>query len=113
MPFVGTVRAQALLKRELMPEKVGDLCCLAYIPMVQKFLANTSWSTIHRIRKDVRDGTWNKVFLLSRAETIPEHLQSEVDTAVDLAWEVFFGLYGLKYEMEKRMTNGGVIDKWD
>lgn len=111
MPFVGLDRSTALIKREIMPETVGDLCCLAYVPMVQKWLANSSWTTAHRIRKDVQDGTWQVVFIHSRLETIPEYLKFEITTAVALAWEVFFQMYVYPYEVEKRKSNGGVMDK--
>ncbi len=95
-----------------MPEKVGDICCLAYEPMVQKFLANSSWTTIHRIKEQVDNGVWKLIFLDSRAETFPPYfLPIDLVTATKLAWDVFWGFYGLDYEKKKFNENGGVIDK--
>lgn len=111
MPFVGLDRSTALIKREILPETVGDLCCLAYAPMVEKWLANPRWTTAHRIRKDVWDGTWNEVHLLSRIETIPPHLKVEIYVAIQLAWEVFYDFYVSEYERSKFDLNGGVLSK--
>lgn len=114
MPFVGTHRASDLLNREKLPEKLGDICCLAYVPMVQKFLVNKSWTTIHRIREEVDSGIWKKNFLDSRKETFPPHfLEKDLVTATRLAWDVFWAFYGLEYERERKKENGGVIDRED
>ena len=95
-----------------MPEKVGDICCLSYEPMVRKFLANPSWTTIHRIKEQVDNGVWKRTFLDSRAETFAPHfLQSDLVTATHLAWEVFFEFFAVPYEKQRFEENGGVIDE--
>lgn len=111
MPFIGTKRLRQIEKRELMPEQVGDLCALAYKPMVEKWLANPSWTTAHRIRKDIFYGQWFDVYFKSRLETISPWLLDEVPTAIKLAWEVFFQIYVMPYEYDKLFLNGGVIDE--
>ena len=82
--------------------------------MVEKWLAHPSWTTAHRIYKDVLDGTWVKVYLTSRQETFPVGID-DVDqcVAVDLAWQVFFQLYVFDYELQKLEQNGGVINEQD
>ena len=95
-----------------MPEKLGDLCALAYKPMVEKWLANPSWTTWSRIREEGHNGTWKKVYLDSRSETWhPKFSNLEVQNQVEAALEVFYDRYVSIYESEKFYWNGGVIDK--
>jgi hypothetical protein len=111
-PFIGTERAQKLVKREIMPEKVGDLCCLAYIPMVEKWLANPSWTTWSRIRREVKNGMWKRVYLDSRKETWDTLFDSEeAQNQTEAAAEVFYDFYVSYYEKVKFKENGGVLDK--
>lgn len=114
MPFIGTQRVKDLEQRVLLPEKLGDLCALAYKPMVEKWLANPSWTTWSRIRLEGRDGTWKKVYLDSRSETwYPKFGHEEAQNQVEAALEVFFQKYIVYYEREKFSENGGVIDEKD
>ena len=114
MPFIGTERIRQLEKREILPEKVGDLCALVYKPMVEKWFANPSWTTWSRIRLEGRNGTWKHTYLDSRAETW-NHLftHEEAQNQVEAALEVFYDLYVHDYEIEKLRVNGGVINEKD
>lgn len=110
MPFVGTERIQKLEKREIMPEKIGDLCGLAYKPMVEKWKANPSWTTWSRIRLEVYNGTWRRVHLDSRRETW-QHLFSndEAQNQAEAAADVFYDRYVSDYEEKKFQENGDVL----
>lgn len=109
MPFVGTERVSALIKRELIPEKPGDLCALAFKPMVEKWLANPSWTTWSRIRKEAYDGTWKRVYLDSRKETWDSlFTDDDVQNQVEAATDVFYDRYVSDYEEEMFRKNGDV-----
>lgn len=111
MPFVGTDRMLALETREIMPEKPGDLCALAFKPMVEKWLANRGWTTWSRIRKEGHNGTWKRVYLDSRKETwAPLFNDEDVQNQIEAALEVFYDRYVSQYEEEKFLENGGVIN---
>lgn len=110
MPFVGTKRIEQLEKREIMPEKPGDLCALAYKPMVEKWNANPSWTTWSRIRLEVYDGTWKRVHLDSRKETwSPLFTDAETQNQAEAAADVFYDLYISSYEQMKLKENGDVL----
>lgn len=111
MPYIGTERVGQLERREVMPEKPGDLCALAFKPMAEKWLANASWTTWSRIRREVKNGTWKRVHLDSRKETW-SHLfdDEEAQNQTEAAAEVFYDRYVSKYEQEKFEQNGGVLD---
>lgn len=111
MPFVGTKRASDLEKRVIMPERVGDLCCLAYKPMVEKWLANPGWTTWSKIRLEGYNGKWKRVYLDSRKETwVLLFDDKDVQNQVEAALEVFYSIYVFNYEQKKLFENGGVID---
>lgn len=114
MPFVGTQRVWDLEARKIMPDKIGDLCALAYKPMVEKWKANKSWTTWSRIRKEAYNGAWKIVHLDSRKETWiglfnDEDAQNQVEAAAD----VFYDRYVSHYESEKYRDNGGVTGDRD
>lgn len=111
MPYVGTQRVKQLESREIMPEKVGDLCALAFKPMLEKWIANRSWTTWSRIRKEGRDGTWKRVYLDSRKETWDQLFTNEdAQNQVEAALEVFYDRYVSDYEAEKFKENGDVLE---
>lgn len=73
----------------------GDRCYVFYKPMVEKWKANPRWTTAHEILKDLgyRD---------NRNDTLDDHV------ARQLAWEVFFQLHVMPYELKKREENGDI-----
>jgi len=111
MPFVGTKRSKQLVKGEIDPKQVGDLCAIAYSPIIKAWRKNPRWTTVHRIikpmlpqlKKQMRK-TW-AYFELSKKNYFTDN---DCDYAVDLAYEVFFGLYVLNYERKKLKENGDV-----
>jgi hypothetical protein len=71
----------------------GDRCYRYYKQMKQKWKENPRWTTAHEIYKGVT---------LDAMEGWEEELSR------DLAWQVFFQLEVLPYELRKREENGDV-----
>ena len=110
MPYVGTQRAKDLRNMFILPEKVGDLCALAFIPMVEDWLDYPSWTTWSRIRRAVYDGGWKQAYLDPRKDTwIGVFDDAEVQNQIEAAAEVFYDRYVSKYEDEKFKENGDVL----
>lgn len=103
MPFI-TMERRKQLEEGAMPEKLGDLCYLFYVPMVKQFRENESWTTIHNISRDYRSAVSSVEDKYSSAQ----FTHSDYITASDLAWEVFWVFYGIPYEVKKRKINGDI-----
>jgi len=95
MPFITPDRRKAINERgvgvltEITP---GDICYAYYKPMVDAWKANPRWTTAHNIYKD----------MLGCYEL------EETMTAHHLAWQVFFQLYVMPYELKKQAENGDI-----
>lgn len=98
MPFIKPELRQPLLDQQIMPEQVGDLCFLAYKPMVDKWTAKPSWTTAHHIYKD-----------LHKTSTLGHLNNSNAFCAAELAWQVFFIKYVWPYELDQIAENGDII----
>lgn len=106
MPFVGTERGQQLFDKKIRPRQVGDLCAIAYTMIVRMWRGCPRWTTAHNIKK-----TLDSVKLSLRTyvpDPRAQFMATDYDTAVDLAWEVFFGLHVLDYERKKLEENGDI-----
>jgi hypothetical protein len=79
--------------------------------MVEKWLANPSWTTWSRIRREVKNGIWKHVYLDSRKETWNSFDDEEAQNQTEAAAEVFYDFYVSYYEKVKFKENGGVLDK--
>lgn len=107
MPFVGTKRAKDLYDSKIEPETVGDLCAIAYTPIIRAWREEPRWTTVH-----------TKIFpMLSSIQKLLERrigndwkkfTKSDATVATKLAYDVFFGLYVLDYEKKKREENGDI-----
>ncbi len=73
----------------------GDLCYCYYVEMVHSWKANPRWTTAHNI--------YNK--LVEEFDYLPS---KDDRVAYRLAWEVFFQLYVMPYELKKREENGDI-----
>lgn len=81
--------------------KVGDRCYYFYKDMVKKFKENKRWTTAHNIyKKMIKETKYNCI----------KELEYSTDTkrAYELAWQVFFQLYVMPYELEKKIENGDI-----
>lgn len=90
MPFITQERRDAIANDTLITWQPGDLCYVEYRIMVAIWKANPSWTTAHKIYRTVL-----KTF-------------SDKGIAQELAWQVFFQLYVMPYELKKREENGDI-----
>lgn len=108
MPFVGMKR-QKELEAGAIPKKVGDICNLAYVPMVKQFLNDPSWTTIHNIKKHTIDINLNLRRRLENEWSQTLFSIDDINISADLAWQEFWDNYGHPYEIKKRKANGDVV----
>jgi len=103
MPFVTQDRRDIIdefgLDNDKLPGgiQVGDRCYVFYKPMVDKWKANPRWTTAHNIYKT-----------MMREIESPESLSEDDGAAYELAWQVFFEIYVMPYELKKREENGDI-----
>lgn len=94
MPFITQDRRdniESIIDGEV--AQPGDLCYVHYKHMVDRWRANPRWTTAHEIYKEV-DGR------------PPEDYDAII--AQQLAWQVFFQLHVMPYELKKRDLNGDI-----
>jgi hypothetical protein len=99
MPFI-TSEARRMTDT-IGPKEVGDKCFLFYREMLRAWRASPRWTTAHDLYRDM--------ILFPAAEgTAMISEQDLVDslTARELAWQVFFQLHIIPYELQKRTLNG-------
>ena len=108
MPFVGTKRAKDLYNGKIKPKQVGDLCAIAYTTIIRQWRKKPSWTTVHKVIKPMLPGLIYDIQddILNKWSGFDEN--NDATYAVQLAYEVFFGLYILDYERKKRKENGDV-----
>ena len=74
---------------------VGDLCYTYYKAMVDAWQAYSHWKTTHMIYYELLN---NKT----------AYVTADQITASGLAWQVFFHLHVMPYELKKREENGDI-----
>jgi len=81
-------------KKQIPPEELepGDICYTYYKPMVEAWRHEPRWSTANRLYEHVLSISFNR----------------EQAAAAQLAWQVFFQLYVMPYELGKRKENGDI-----
>jgi len=97
MPFIEKVRRLVIDEcgiTGLVDPKPGDVCYVYYRDMVRRWKINPRWATAHEIYKEVLTTTRDYI--------------NDGTVAHLLAWQVFFQLHILPYELEKRKENGDV-----
>ncbi len=95
MPFIDQ-ESRDRIEAGHEPETVGDICYIYYKKFVTRWLETPRWTTAHNIYKDVQ------CIKMDFRMTLDEKC------AADLAWQVFYSLYVLEYELKKRDENGEV-----
>lgn len=93
MPFIKNNR-RLPLSEGAEPEEAGEACFLHYRLMAKEWRINPRWNTAHNIYRKTQSG---------RAILDPDDL-----AARDLAWQVFFQLHVMPYELQKREENGDI-----
>lgn len=104
MPFI-TSEARRITDT-VGPHEVGDKCFLFYRDMLRAWRASPRWRTAHELYRDT-------VMLPLKNETPNAPLWAadsmrDDRAARELAWQVFFSLHVLPYELQKRTLNGEV-----
>lgn len=94
MPFILKSRRPLIDSGSIKPDlwEPGDRCYVYYKQMVQKWKASPRWTTADSIYRDV----------------LLHNFTVEDRAAIELAWQVFFNLYVLPYELLKREEQGDV-----
>lgn len=87
------------------PTEVGDRCFLHYRKMLRAWRASPRWTTAHDLYRDLI-----LVPRLQDAVITDNYSQRLLDdvVAAELAWQVFFQLHVMSYELQKRTLNGEV-----
>ncbi len=97
MPFIPQ-KDREELKAGRLPKTAGERCYNHYRWMVEVWNADKRWTTA--------DDIYKKVTLYSSP---PQGLKSGEDQrAKELAWQVFFQVHVMKYELEKQKLNGDI-----
>ena len=102
MPFIEQRRRDAIYAsglwglKELGDLQPGDRCYFFYKQMVDEWKKNPKWTTAHEIYKN--------------RNRIKEKFSIDYDDkiAIELAWQVFFQLHVMPYELKKREENGDI-----
>lgn len=97
MPF--TTSEARRMTDTIGPKEEGDRCFLFYREMLRSWRASPRWTTAHNI--------YLKMRMETHGESITWTSQDET-AAYELAWQVFFQLHVLPYEIQKRTMNGEV-----
>jgi hypothetical protein len=95
MPFI-TQERRFLIEQNtldgLVNPQPGDRCYVFYKEMVEKWRAEPRWTTAHNIFKSMAG----------------IDLSTDDGVAHFLAWQVFFQLHVMPYELRKREENGDI-----
>jgi hypothetical protein len=93
MPFLTQDDRDRIDENPWTAGKPGELCYVFYKPMVERWKANPRWTTAHDIYREMCEGHANNF---------------DEGAAKELAWQVFFQLYVMPYELKKREENGDI-----
>jgi hypothetical protein len=94
MPF--TTSEARRMTDAIGPTEVGDRCFLAYRKMLRAWRAAPKWTTAHNL--------YVEIFHTQK----PTNMHPDDAVAEALAWQVFFQLHVMPYELQKRTLNGEV-----
>lgn len=94
MPF--TTKEARRMTDAIGPQVVGDECFLFYREMLRRWQKSPRWTTAHEI--------YVEIFHTQR----PRGMHPDRAAAEALAWQVFFQLHVMPYEIQKRIDNGEV-----
>lgn len=94
MPFIPSSRRPHAESGNLSEWQPGDFCYLHYKRMVDAWRKERRWTTAHNLYK----------------EMIKSRPYKDWDNTIaeELAWQVFFQLHVMPYELEKQQENGDI-----
>jgi hypothetical protein len=93
MPFIDEAARERVLEEGIITTP-GDRCFVYYRNMLRAWRESPRWGTVHSLHKNMTDNL--------------HYLGSDDRTAYLLAWDVFFALHVIPYEVAKRDENGEV-----
>lgn len=93
MPFITRDRRHLIEETCMLPYQPGDICYMYYKRMVEEWRKEPRWTTAHKIKLDILNTF---------------HQTDNDQVAQELAWEVFFNLHVMPYELKKREENGDI-----
>lgn len=96
MPFV--TKAHRIKPDPMIP---GDRCYTNYKYLVDYWKKEPRWTTADRLFSEI-------LVSKSYCDKLKMHTPCEFCTALDLAWQVFFIKYVMKYENKKERENGTI-----
>lgn len=94
MPFITQERRALIAEGKITEFEPGDRCYIHYKRMLEQWNESPRWTTAHSI-------------YVNRYE-VCNWSNSDDEAAAELAWQVFFTLHVLPYELAKRQQNGEV-----
>lgn len=97
MPFI-TSEARRMTDT-IGPKEVGDRCFIYYREMLRAWRTSPRWTTAHDLYIDM----WKR----TRGPGALDRMLDDV-AAHELAWQVFFQLHVMPYELQKRTLNGEI-----
>jgi len=101
MPFIAQERRDIIDRGGWLADWTpGDRCYAYYKGMVRLWKENPRWTTAHEIYKKMRSST--QVTYVGRSADF------ENKCAEELAWQVFFQLKVMPYELEKMEQSGDI-----
>ena len=110
IPFITPIRREMIDDDQYYsisktPEGIqpGDRCYFYYKKMIDRWRDNPRWTTAHEIYKDM---IYNRNHI-NYGEYAGEDEYDE-QIAYELAWDVFFQLHIIPYELQKRNENGDI-----
>lgn len=109
MPFITQPRRESIEKsgfKEFDVIKPGDRCYVHYKRMVDRWRDTPGWTTAHEIYMDLIQAECPRVIFAPWGPR--EYGDWDDYTAMLLAWQVFFQLYVMPYELKKREENGDI-----
>ena len=111
MPFITTKRRdeiEAIGPIACVDE--GDPCYIFYKYLVDKWKKEPRWKTVHQLYRDLINDRKTNVFYntIHRELLECEFGTLDVDTALELAWAMFFRNFVLDYEDKKEKENGSI-----
>ena len=98
MPFTAIDRRVAAVNNTLTEWQPGDYCFMEYRWMAYKWKGSPRWTTA------------DEIFGIVLLETVRYAVMFQFKKlkALWLAWQVFFQLHVMPYELEKRAANGDI-----
>jgi len=110
MPYIKK-EIREKLRQGIKPATVGDLNYLYSLIIYSEWKKNESYTTIHKLRTSVeKPHTFDPIWELTKRFKFSGWLDSDLQTARELAFNEFYRRFASKYEDSKMLENGDFVD---